>query len=196
MLRTKRPPKCKFCGNRTEAIGRMLCEPCVDPWLKREMEKKARRMERKLAEARRNERRRDRERKKALETVPKLKKECQKWFNKFTRLRDREKGCYVCLKPFPVGRLGGDFDAGHVRSCGSADHLRYTEDNCFGECKACNSSWGATQEQKEAGAVRRIGQERWDAVKFNNSEVKWTKDGLRELIATYKAKCKELERQK
>lgn len=136
-----------------------------------------------------------RARKEAIKTVPQLKKEAQRWFNKFTRLRDRGKGCYVCLKPFPVGMLGGDFDAGHVRSCGSADHLRYREDNCFGECKSCNSSWGATQEQKEAGAVRRIGQERWDAVKYDNSEVKWTKDGLRELIATYKAKCKELEKQ-
>jgi hypothetical protein len=116
----------------------------------------------------------------ALETIPELKKEAQRWFNKFIRLRDRDKGCYV--------------DAGHVRSRGSADHLRYREDNCFGECKSCNSSWGATQEQKEAGAVRRIGQERWDAVRLDNSTVKWTKDGLRELIATYKAKCRELER--
>jgi hypothetical protein len=132
-------------------------------------------------------------RRRALETIPELKKEAQRWFNKFVRLRDREKGCYVCLRPFPVGRIGGDFDAGHVRSTGSADHLRYTEDNCFGECKQCNSSWGAKQHEKEAGAVRRIGVERWEAVRNDNATKHWTRDGLRELIAHYKAECKRLE---
>jgi hypothetical protein len=139
------------------------------------------------------EREQTRARKEAIQTIPQLKAVARQWFNKYIRLRDREKGCYVCLQPFPVGQLGGDFDAGHVRSTGSADHLRYTEDNCFGECKACNSSWGATQEQKEAGAIRRIGAERWAAVRNDNSTVKWTRDFLRGLIAHYKTKCKELE---
>jgi hypothetical protein len=183
-----KPRACKQCGERfmPDRLGQVIHKECVYPFALRLIEKKQ--------EAKKKaERAEDRVRKEAGKTIPKLKAEARTWFNKFIRLRDREKGCYVCLQPFPVGQLGGDFDAGHVRSTGSADHLRYTEDNCFGECKACNSSWGATQEQKEAGAIRRIGAERWAAVRNDNSTVKWTRDFLRGLIAHYKTKCKELE---
>jgi hypothetical protein len=150
---------------------------------------------RKVEAAKRAERESVKARKRAIATPKELIPLAQEWFNRFIRLRDRDKGCFVCGKPFPVGKLGGDFDAGHVRSRGAAKHLRFNEDNCHGECKECNASWGAKPHQIEAGAIRRIGQERYDALKNNNEPYKWRKQELLDLIAHYKAKCKELENQ-
>jgi 5-methylcytosine-specific restriction endonuclease McrA len=142
---------------------------------------------------RKAEREQTKQRKEALKRIPELIAAAQEAFNKFIRLRDKDKGCFVCGEPFPVGQLGGDFDAGHVRSRGAAGHLRFNEDNCHGECKPCNASWGAKPHEIEAGAIRRIGQERYDALKNNNTPAKWTKDGLRAIAATYKVKTKELK---
>src|SRR4051812_21203053 len=66
------------------------------------------------------------------ETIPKLIAAAQTEFNAFIRERDKDKGCFVCLRPFEpvVGRVQ---HAGHVRSRAAAGHLRYDEDNCHGE---------------------------------------------------------------
>jgi hypothetical protein len=141
----------------------------------------------------RAEKRQDRAKREAMKTIPELIAEVQTAFNEFIRLRDRHKGCFVCGCAFPVGQLGGDFDAGHIRSRGAAGHLRFNEDNCHGECKACNSSTGAKPHQIEAGAIARIGQARYDALKNDNTPHKWTKDELRDLRALYRAKVKELK---
>lgn len=117
-------------------------------------------------------------------------------FNAWIRARDRDKGCFVCGVQFPVGQIGGDFDAGHVRSRGSADHLRYNEDNVHGECKSCNSSWGAKPHEIKAGAIRRIGQDRYDALEANNTPTKWRREWLIDSIAIYKERLKNLKKDK
>lgn len=185
---TKKPGKCPHCRERLPRLGDKIHPDCVAPWYEANREKLR-------AKAMRAEKRQDRAKREAMKTIPELIAEAQTVFNEFIRLRDRHKGCFVCGRAFPVGQLGGDFDAGHIRSRGAAGHLRFNEDNCHGECKPCNSSTGAKPHQIEAGAILRIGQARYDALKNDNTPHKWTHDELRAIRDQYKAKVKQLKRE-
>jgi hypothetical protein len=141
------------------------------------------------------ERAQDRARRERMKPLRKIEAEVQVVFNKFIRTRDRDKGCFVCGKPFPVGQLGGDFDAGHVRSRGAAKHLRFTADNCHGECKECNSSWGAKPHEIEAGAVARIGRQRYDELMADNVPHKFTREELAQIKALCQYRLRELKKE-
>ena len=183
---TKKPGKCPHCRERLPKLGDKIHPDCVGPWYEANRDKLR-------AKAVRAEKRQDREKLEAMKSIPKLIAEAQFHFNEYTRLRDFDKGCYVCLRPFDQSIKGRAIHAGHVRSRGAAGHLRFTEDNCMGECEGCNAPHGAKPHQKEAGAIARIGQERFDALKQNNTPHKWTHDELRAIRDQYKAKAKELK---
>ena len=61
--------------------------------------------------------------------------------------------------------------------------------------QACNSSTGAKPHQIEAGAILRIGQARYDALKNDNTPHKWTHDELRAIRDEYRAKVKAMKRE-
>lgn len=132
-------------------------------------------------------------RKEALKKIPELIADAQVAFNAFIRERDKDKGCFVCGRPF-TDKPGQVQHAGHVRSRGAAGHLRYNEDNCMGECEGCNGPHGAKPHQIKAGAIARIGQERFDALENDNTPHKWHRDELIAIKATYKAKLKEMRK--
>lgn len=186
MLTTQpRPKTCSHCGTtfHPQRMAQRVCGPVCAGRAVRAARKE------KLAA----ERKQTKERREKLKTIPQRIKEAQYEFNRYIRLRDRSAGCFVCGSPFPVGQLGGDFDAGHVRSRGAAGHLRFNEDNCHGECKSCNSSTGAKPHEIKAGAIRRIGQDRFDALENDNNVFKWNHAELIEIKRYYREKCKELE---
>lgn len=139
------------------------------------------------------ERAKIRTRKEAIKTIVKLIAEAQASFNAYIRARDKDKGCFVCLRPFDQNIPGRVLHAGHVRSRGAAGHLRFTEDNCMGECEGCNGPRGAKPHQIKAGAIARIGQARFEELENDNTPRKWTREELIALRAEYKAKRKALE---
>ena len=124
----------------------------------------------------------------ALKTIPKLKKEAQYAFNRWIRWRDRAQPCISCnALPPDMSGLHAGRDAGHYRSTGSADHLRFNEDNCNAQCVSCNQ-WGAGKAvEYRMGLLARIGPERTNALEFNNERVKWTREMLREIRDKYRA---------
>ena len=124
----------------------------------------------------------------ALKTIPKLKKEAQYSFNRWIRWRDRAQPCISCNAPPPdMSQLHAGRDAGHYRSTGSADHLRFNEDNCNSQCVSCNQ-WGAGKAvEYRMGLLARIGPERTNALEFNNERVKWTREMLRAIRDKYRA---------
>lgn len=128
----------------------------------------------------------------ALKSINDLIKEAQTAFNAFIRERDKNELCICCDKPYGTNHLGGDFDCGHFRSRGAAGHLRFNEDNAFGQRKYCNTYLSGNVQGMRAGMIKRIGIERVDAVENNNEVHKWTKEELIAIKNEYKLKLKQL----
>ena len=194
MLRSTKPNKCKHCRERMpeDKARHVIHDACIDPWLEAQKVKKARKLEAEWRAAARVEKMLDKVKREKMKTIAELIAAAQIPFNLFIRLRDKDKGCFVCLRPFE-DKPGRVQHAGHVRSRGAAGHLRFNEDNCHGECEGCNGPHGAKPHQIKAGAIARIGQERFDALEADNTPHKWERDELIAIKATYAAKAKELK---
>ena len=128
--------------------------------------------------------------------MPQLKKEAQREFNRYVRLRDASRNCISCNTPPPdMSVLHAGRDAGHYRSTGAADHLRFSEDNCHAQCVRCNQHKAGNVVEYRAGLIWRIGPERVEAVENDNTPVKWTRDGLRSIRDEYRKKANALEKE-
>ena len=117
-------------------------------------------------------------------SLPKLKKDCQDVFNKFIRLRDKDKPCISC----------GQFktlQAGHFYTVKQYDGLRFNEDNVHGECAYCNLFDGMHLLNYAANLKNRIGEQRCAELEqranlYKKDGYKWTRSELMELIKKYK----------
>lgn len=135
----------------------------------------------------------------ALKTIPQLKKEAQREFNRFIRARDRLAGhaCISSGRPLQwdtKGITGSAVDSGHYRSTGAADHLRFNEDNCHAQTVHENRDRAGNAVAYRLGLIARIGLARVEALEADNAPIKWTRDGLREIRDTYRRKARELEK--
>lgn len=185
---------CRHC--KKPADGRVLHDLCVAPWYEANAEKlraKAKKVDRAAAKA---EKAQDKEKRESFKKIPELIAAAQLSFNAYIRARDKDKGCFVCLRPFDQSIPGRALQAGHVRSRGAAGHLRFTEDNCMGECEGCNGPRGAKPHQIKAGAIARLGAERFAELEADNEPHKWDRDELRQIRATYRDKRKALEKER
>jgi len=137
-----------------------------------------------------------RTRKESIKTLPVLKAEAQTAFNEFIRLRDAGKPCICCGQPLGEGDIGGAYDCGHYRSVGSAPQHRYNELNAHAQRKQCNR-WGAGRAvDYRIGLIARVGLEAVEALEADNAVKKFTAEELREIRALYKAKVKELKKER
>lgn len=148
------------------------------------------------AKAKAEDKRKTRAQLEALKTVPQLKKEAQHAFNRAIRARDRLSGvaCICCGRPLRWDISGGAVDAGHYRSTGSADHLRFDEDNCHAQLAECNRYGAGRAVDYRIGLIARIGLARTEAIEANNTPAKWTREQLREIRDKYRRLARELER--
>lgn len=184
--------KCKVCGDRFRPFKgiQTWCSPDCGVKLAAKLVAK------KEAKAAAEDKRKTRAQLEALKTIPQLKKEAQREFNRFIRARDMASGvpCICCGRPLRWDVPGGAVDAGHYRSTGSADHMRFVEDNCHAQLSECNRYGAGRAVDYRRGLLWRIGQERLDALEANNTPIKWTREGLREIRDAYRRKAKELEK--
>jgi len=116
-------------------------------------------------------------------------------FHKYVRLRDLSAGhtCICCDRPLSDGAIGGEFDAGHFRSVGSAPHLRFDERNVHAQTKHCNRWKGGRYSEYEKGLRIRIGDKIVDELKADQEPRKHSIDDLKALKAKYRALTKELK---
>ena len=183
---------CPHCRKRLEE-GLRIHQDCIEGYAEAQAAKAKRKKAKEARAAAKVQKAEDRKKRESFKKIPQLIATAQTAFNAFIRARDKDKGCFVCGKPFPANRAGGSFDAGHVRSRGAAGHLRFNELNCHGECKECNASFGAKPHQIKAGAIQRIGLEAYEALESDNTPKKWTREELKEITQTYRRKLKELQ---
>lgn len=181
----RRKRKCAVCREAFEPrnISHKVCAPECGLLLA-EMVRKA------------QERKKDRERKQALKTKRDYVKEAQIAFNSYIRARDAKEACISCGVAFNDGVLGGGMDCGHWRSVGSAQHLRFHEDNAHAQCKKCNRYLGGAAVDYRIGLIARIGLSRVESLESDNSVPKWTKDDLLSVRDHFRAKLRELKGEK
>jgi hypothetical protein len=181
---------CQWCREPFAPV-RALQKVCSPLCASRLVESKA---DKKRAKEKAAEARQDREKRIALKTIPELKKEAQIAFNAYIRARDRLAGhpCICCGKPLDWGRLGGAVDAGHYRSTGSADHLRFHEDNCHAQRSDCNRFGAGRAVDYRIGLLSRIGRERIEALEADNATHKWSREELIAIRDGYRAKARAL----
>jgi hypothetical protein len=139
-----------------------------------------------------DDRKQDREKKQKLKTIRDWTKEAQIAFNAYIRLRDAGKPCICCGITLGDNAIGGGYDCGHYRSVGSAPHLRFDERNAHGQRKQCNRYGGGRAVDYRLGLINRIGLEAVADLESDQTPKKYTIEQLKEIIATYKRKRKEL----
>jgi 5-methylcytosine-specific restriction endonuclease McrA len=186
--------RCAHCRGKLiqERPSQIVHVECAEGWALALIAKRDREEAKRAKAQQKAERAKDREKKQAFKKIPELIADAQIAFNAFTRERDKDKGCFVCGRPF-TSEIGRRLQAGHVRSRGAAGHLRFNEDNCLGECEGCNGPHGAKPHQIKAGAIARIGQDKWGALEADNTPHKWSREELIQIKEAYRKKLKELK---
>jgi hypothetical protein len=132
-------------------------------------------------------------RKVAMKTIRQLIAETQVVFNAYIRTRDRLAGHPCISSGRPLDWSGNNVDAGHYRSRGSADHLRFDERNCHAQSKQDNRYGSGNAVDYRIGLIKRIGLAAVEALEADQTVVKWTRERLAAIKAEYKAKTKELK---
>ena len=185
---TPKPAKCPHCRQRLAKLGDKIHPDCAGAWYEANRDKLR-------AKAVRAEKRQDREKREAGESIRKLIAEAQTAFNAFIRTRDAKQPCICCGKPFEPQRPGGSMDAGHYMSRGSSCQLRFDEANVHGQRKNCNRPGGTTRASFRAGMIARVGLAEVERLERDDGVHKWTHDELRAIRDQYKAKAKVLKRE-
>lgn len=170
-----RERQCKSCKAPflPHRMGQRVCSPgCAYEYAKIEKRKETKGWAR-----------RERER---LKTRSDWAKEAQIAFNAWIRFRDRSRPCISCDRFTDAKR-----NAGHYRTVGACPELRFDEDNCHAQCEHCNSFNSGNIVEYRIRLIERIGLERVEALEGPHESVKWTKDDLREIRDSYRARLRE-----
>ena len=149
---------------------------------------------RKIKQDKPDERAQVKTRKEAVKTLPVLKAEAQQAFNAFIRARDFGRPCICCGASMNWARdkPGGEIDAGHYLSIGSAPHMRFVEGNVHAQRKSCNKPGGAKRHAFRAGMVARIGLAAVEVLESDQTLRKYTSDDLRTIRDDYRARLKAI----
>ena len=195
-------PKCRYCKQKFDSkssLDRFCSVAHAIAWLTTPEGAKAH----SKAREKREKAKRALQRKKDLETKARLKTrrewiaDLQREFNHYIRLRDHDKPCISCGRhDYQVEDRwrGGKWDAGHYRSVGSAPELRFNEDNCHKQCKQCNNFKSGNHVEYRMRVIKKIGAARLEALEGNHPPLKLTITEIKELLAKYRSKKRELQK--
>ncbi len=116
-----------------------------------------------------------------MKSHPSLLKKAQVVFNKWIRVRDKDKGCISCGTG-PVDHAGHYFSAGHYSS------LKFSEMNCNGQCISCNTFKHGNLIGYRQGLIKRYGEGNVKLLETTadlNKVHKWSRFELELIIKEY-----------
>lgn len=123
-----------------------------------------------------------------LMTLSDYLKLAQQVFNKFIRLRDKGQVCISCQKK-PLKE-----NAGHFFNANNHYNVRFDERNVHLQCEHCNTYLSGNLIEYQRNLIHKIGIESYHELEADARKTrKFTKDELKEIIAIYKKKIKEIE---
>lgn len=112
-------------------------------------------------------------------SLPRLLKKTQDTFNRWIRLRDKDKGCISCGAQVT--------EAGHYLSQGHNSEFRFNELNTNGQCTRCNRFMHGHLIAYRQGLVKRYGEERVLMLESRPKKYKkWSRCELENIIEMYK----------
>ena len=128
-------------------------------------------------------------------TTGQLIKQLQPIFNKYIRLRDKDKPCISCGEYVDFD----DTDCGHFYAKSGFSGLRFDEDNAHKECRYDNRFNDSHLIGYVDNLRVKIGETDYNALQekaeeYKRSGVKWNREELEELIIYYKQKIVELNK--
>ena len=194
MLRSTRPAKCAYCRLRLDWLGDKLHDACMSPWIADQIAKQSRARAKRQREAAKVEREVTKAKKAELKPRSKWLAECQQVINRYVRIKAfrNGEGCYTCGAT-PQQKWGGTYDAGHLRSVGSAPHLRFYIPQIRLQCVPCNRHKGGMALAFRKHLVQEHGQEWVDRLEAMQSPNKYSIDYLTRLKAVMGKKLRRLE---
>ena len=171
--------KCKYCKQPFEPtvfLQKNCFEPlCVSDWINEVKEKNWKKKKSKM--------------KMDLMTIQDYVKLAQQVFNKYIRLRDAGNVCISCQKK-PLKE-----NAGHFYNANNHWSVRFDERNVHLQCEHCNTYLSGNLIYYRENLLTKIGIEEFESLSAEAMKTrKFTIEELKEIIATYKKKCKELEK--
>ena len=171
--------KCKYCKAQFQpytTLQKNCFEPdCVTAWVQETKEKTWKKKKAKL--------------KMDLMTIQDYIKIAQQVFNKYIRLRDKGQNCISCGKK-PLKQ-----NAGHFYNANNHWSVRFNELNVHLQCEHCNTYLSGNLINYRENLLKKIGIEDFELLSSEaNKTRKFTIDELKNIIATYKQKIKEIEK--
>lgn len=115
--------------------------------------------------------------------------EAQAAFNRWVRLDDKRMG-YGCIS---CGATTGKENAGHYLSVGARPELRFERRNAHLQCERCNTYLHGNLIAYRINLIKRIGLAAVEWLEGPHEALKLTIPDLKQIIATYRQKAKELE---
>lgn len=189
-----KPKKCKIRGCGKEFLPRnsmhAVCGPaCASIFARSKREQDE-------AKKAKDERKADGKKRIELKTRSDWIKDAQRAFNTFVKIRDEGKPCICCGAAMDRFTVGGGIDAGHYRSVGSAPHLRFDEENCHSQSKKCNRYGAGRAVDYRKGLIQRLGLAVVERIESDQSLKHYTIPELIAIRDTYRAKAKELQKER
>lgn len=171
-------PRCKNCKNKFEPVrfNQKYCleSECVRVWVESEKAKQWKKTKAKV--------------KQDLMTLSDYLRLTQQIFNKYIRLRDKGQVCISCQKK-PLKE-----NAGHFFNANNHYNVRFDERNVHLQCEHCNTYLSGSLIEYQRNLIHKIGIESYHELEAEARKTrKFTKEELKEIMAIYKKKCKELE---
>jgi hypothetical protein len=133
-----------------------------------------------------------------MKSISKLKKELDKWFSLFIRLRDAtdHEGLCQCITCGKVSHYKKGIQNGHFQSRRFMA-TRYNEQNCSSQCVACNMFRGGEQFRFAMNLDAKYGEGTAQELEFlARTIVKFTRVDYEEKIGYYKDAVKNLKKEK
>ena len=185
-----KPKTCKVCRAKFDPRQPMatVCSPGCALTLAQSKRAKAE----KVAQV--QERRADKAKREKLKTKGEWTRGAQAAFNAFIRARDAGQPCICCGRTSTGATSGGEWDAGHYRSRGSAPHLRFDERNVHAQLKQCNRYDSGNVVGYRLGLIARIGLAAVEALEADQLPRHYSIEQLRGIKAHYTSLARTLKK--
>tara|TARA_R110002020_G_scaffold368785_1_gene580551 strand:- start:54 stop:461 length:408 start_codon:yes stop_codon:yes gene_type:complete len=131
-----------------------------------------------------------------VKSLSKLKKELDKWFSLYIRLRSSENGlvqCFTCgcIKHYKKGMQNGHFQSRSFLA------TRFNEENCQPQCVGCNMFKQGEQYKFALNLDAKYGEGKAEELEFlARTTVKITRVDYEEMIGYYKSLVENLKKEK